>query len=114
MMQDATFGQGPTFNTDVGFSFDLSDDRKAFTATFSGLEAVVDGDSASPIATRVFSFSLPANSNTSFVQPHKYTAGDAADVRVTVFLLANRDSKSDSGVHVIVNTIDTDMVKHES
>jgi hypothetical protein len=156
MMQDATFGQGPTFNTDVGFSFDLSDDRKAFTATFSGLEAVVDGASASPIATRVFSFSLPlscaepgqeipffvsgfvasekeasahlvftvndqttvadfpANSNTSFVQPHKYTARDAADVRVTVFLLANRDSKSDSGVHVIVNTIDTDMVKHES
>jgi hypothetical protein len=34
---DATFGPGPTFNTDVGFDIALSPDKKAFTATFSGL-----------------------------------------------------------------------------
>ena len=156
MMQDATFGQGPTFNSDVGFAFDLSPDRKAFTASFSGLAAVVDGNGSAPIATRVFSFSLPiscaepgqevpffvsgfvasekeatahlvftvndqttvtdfpADSNTDFIHQHKYLAGNATDVRITVFLLANRDSKSDSGVHVIVNAIDTDMAKHEA
>jgi len=34
VMQDATFGEAPTFNTDVGFSLALSPDKKAFTATF--------------------------------------------------------------------------------
>ena len=32
-MQDATFGEAPTFSTDVAFSLDLSPDKKAFTAT---------------------------------------------------------------------------------
>ena len=59
MAGDATFGEAPTFSTDVAFSLDLSPDKKAFTATFSGIEAAIDGKSASPIATRVFSFSLP-------------------------------------------------------
>lgn len=156
MVQEATFGEAPTFSTDVGFSFALSPDKKAFTANFSGLEVVIEGKSASPIATRVFSFSLPlsgaepgqeipffvsgfafsekeatahlvfsvnnqttvtdfpANSKTDFVQELKYTAGDAADVRITVFLLADRDSNSDSGVHINVIAIDTDIVKYKS
>lgn len=155
-MQEATFGEAPTFNTDVGFSFALSPDKKAFTATFSGLEVVIEGDSASPIASRVFSFSLPlsgaepgqeipffvsgfafsekeatahlvfsvnnqttvtdfpVNSKADFVQELKCTVGDAADVRITVFLLADRDSNSDSGVHLNVTAIDTDIAKHES
>ena len=56
---DATFGPGPTFSTDVGFDIALSPDKKAFTATFGGLEAIIDGKSAPPIVTRVFSFSIP-------------------------------------------------------
>ena len=56
---EATFGPGPTFNTDVGFDIALSPDKKAFTAMFSGLEAIIDGKSAPPIVTRVFSFSIP-------------------------------------------------------
>jgi hypothetical protein len=56
---DATFGPGPTFNTDVGFDIAPSPDKKAFTAMFSGLEAIIDGKSAPPIVTRVFSFSIP-------------------------------------------------------
>ena len=40
---DATFGPGPTFNSDVGFDIALSPDKKAFTATFSGLQAIIDG-----------------------------------------------------------------------
>src|SRR4029079_6513388 len=36
MANNATFG-GPTFNSDVGFDIGFSDDKKAFTATFSGL-----------------------------------------------------------------------------
>jgi hypothetical protein len=51
---DATFGPGPTFNSDVGFDIALSPDKKAFTAMFSGLEAIIDGKSAPPIVTRAF------------------------------------------------------------
>ena len=40
---DATFGPGITFNTDVGFDIAISPDKKAFTALFGGLEAVIDG-----------------------------------------------------------------------
>src|SRR5258708_38184781 len=56
---DATFGQAPTFNSDVGFSLAVSPDKKAFTASFSGLAVSIDGKSSAPIVTRVFSFSLP-------------------------------------------------------
>ena len=153
MTQDAAFGQAATFNTDVGFSLAVSPDKKAFTATFGGLEVTIEGTSAAPIATRVFSFSVPlsgtdpgqeipftvqghsasekeatahlvfsvndqttvvdfpVNSESSFVQQLKYKAGNAADARITVFLLANRDSKSGSGVQVNVASIDADLGK---
>ena len=153
MTQDAAFGQAATFNTDVGFSLAVSPDKKAFTATFGGLEVTIEGTSAAPIATRVFSFSVPlsgtdpgqeipftvqghsasekeatahlvfsvndqttvvdfpVNSESSFVQQLKYKAGNAADARITVFLLANRDFKSGSGVQVNVASIDADLGK---
>ncbi len=151
-MADAAFGQAAKFTTEVGFDLAVSDDKKAFTATFSGLEVVLEGKSGPPIASRVFSFSIPltdadpykeipfavqgfvvsqkeanahvvfsvnnqttvmdfpANSDTSFIQQLKYKPENGAtEARVTVFLLADRDSTSDSAVHVNVNTIDTDM-----
>ena len=37
IMQDAAFGQAATFNSEVGFDLAVSPDKKAFTATFSGL-----------------------------------------------------------------------------
>jgi hypothetical protein len=151
MTQDAAFGQAATFNTDVGFSLAVSPDRKAFSANFSGLEVIIQGTSAAPIATRVFSFSIPlsgtypgqeipftvqghslsqkeatahlvfsvndqttvvdfpVNSDASFEQKLKYKAGDATDARITVFLLADRDARSDSGVQVNVVSIDADL-----
>ena len=39
MANNTTFG-GPTFNSDLGFDIGFSDDKKAFTATFSGLGSV--------------------------------------------------------------------------
>ena len=57
---------------------------------------------------------FPANSNTDFVQQLNYTTGGSAEARITVFLLADRDSNSDSAVHVNVTAIDTDTAKHES
>ena len=152
--RDATFGPGPTFSSDIGFDIALSEDKKAFTATFGGFEAVIDGKSASPIVTRVFSFSIPltdakpgqeipffvsgflaaekgANAQLvfsvneqssmaslpiatqdSFVHQLKYKATDAAEAKITIFLLANRDSKSDAAVHLNVTAIDTDIAKH--
>src|SRR3954466_5630545 len=152
MATDAAFGQAAKFTSDVGFNLAVSDDKKAFTASFSGLEVVLEGKSAPPIATRVFSFKIPlsgtdawqeipfavqglvasekeasahlvftvnnqstvmdfpANSNTSFMQQLKYKPEDgAAETRITVFLLADRDSTSDSAVHVNVTTSDPDM-----
>ncbi len=159
---NATFDPALTFNTDVGFDLVLSPDKKAFTATFGGLEAIIDGTSAPPIVTRAFSFSIPlkgtepgqeipffvqgtaelekgANAHLvftvndqstmaylpagskdgaafkdGFVHQMIYKATDAAEARVTVFLLVNRDSKSGAGAYLNVSTIDTDIVKHKN
>ena len=54
---------------------------------------------------------FPVNSESSFVQQFKYKAGNAADARITVFLLADRDSRSNSGVQVNVATIDAELGK---
>jgi hypothetical protein len=153
-MGDATFG-GPTFNSDVGFNIGFSDDKKAFTASFSGLVVSLDATGSAPIVTRVFSFALPLsgadpgveipffvsgfvfsqqganghllfsvndqsmivdfpqNSNNDFVQQLNYKVGDASELRITVFLLADRDSTSGAAVNLNVLAIDTDITKHQ-
>jgi len=158
---NATFDPALTFNTDAGFTLALSPDKKTFTATFDGLEVMINGTPAPPIVTRVFSFSIPlkdiepgqeipffvqgiaqlengANAHLvftvneqsttaylppgsrdddealrdGFVHQMNYKATDAAEARVTVFLLVNRDSKSCSGAYLNVSSIDTDITKH--
>jgi len=47
-----------------------------------------------------------------FVHRLDYKATGAAEAKVTVFLLVNRDSKSGSGAYLNVSTIDTDITKH--
>jgi hypothetical protein len=152
---DATFGQTPTFDSNVDFSLNVSQDKKAFTITFSNLAVSIDGKSSAPIVTRLFSFVLPlsgadpgleipffvsgavlaekganghlvfsvndqttvadyaGNSDTDFIQQLKYKVGSAPEVRITVFLLADRDSTSNSAVHLNVLAIDTDILKHQ-
>jgi len=154
--KDATFGRAPTYNSDVELSLAISDDKKAFTAAFSGLEINLDPKSSAPVVSRTFTFVLPLSGTTpdteipffvsgiiasesganghllfsvndqttvidfpgkreeSFVQQLKFKAGSASEVRLTVFLLADRDSKSDASVKLIVDTIDTDIAKHGS
>lgn len=149
---DAVFGRAATFNTDVGFSLDVSPDKKAFTAAFSGL-AISHYAGSPPIVTRVFSFTLPLsgvdrgvvipffvqgfvisgnganahlvfsindqttvvdfpdNSNTSFLQQLDYKVGSASEVRLTLILFADRDSKSQAQANLTVDTIDTDAAK---
>lgn|GEM_PF-1900555 len=151
----ATFGQAPSFNSDVGFTLGVSTDKKAFTIIFGNLTVSIDGKSSAPVVTRMFSFVLPLagadpsleipffvsgfvltqkganghlvfsvndqttvadfaeNSNTDFIQQLKYKVGSASEVRITVFLLADRDSTSDSAVHLNVTAIDTDILKHQ-
>jgi len=150
----AAFGQAPTYNSDVGFSLGVSDDKKAFTATFDGLAISLDPKSSAPVVTRVFSFVLPlsgadpgteipffvsgfvaaenganghlvfsindqtmvadfpGNVETDFVQQLKFKVGSASEVRLTVFLLADHDSKSDAQVKLNVLSIDTDVLLH--
>ena len=153
-MSDTTFG-GPTFNSDVEFDINISDDKKAFTATFSGLGVSLDAPGSAPIVTRVFSFALPLsgadpgvefpffvsgfissqeganghllfsvndqsmvvdfpeNSNSDFVKQLNYQVGPASELRITVFLLADRDSTSDAAVALNVLSIDTDVNKQQ-
>ena len=71
--EGATFGDKPTFQSDDNFTFALSDDKKAFTIAFNGLETTVGTGtlpaaiagrmrsqrSDAPVTTRVFSLVLP-------------------------------------------------------
>jgi hypothetical protein len=57
---------------------------------------------------------LPTESKEGFVHQLKYQATDATVARITVFLLANRDSKSDAAVHLNVTAIDTDIATHKN
>jgi len=149
---DAVFGQAATFNTDVGFSLDVSPDKKAFTAAFSGL-AISHDVRSTPIVTRMFSFTLPLsgvdygveipffvqgfvfsekganahlvfsindqttvvdfpeNSDTSFLQQLNYSVGSASEIRLTLILFADRDSKSQAQANLTVDTIDTDAAQ---
>ena len=159
MANNTTFG-GPTFNSDVGVDIGISDDKKAFTATFSGLgtrrSRCQPRTGSPPIVTRVFSFALPLsgadpgmeipffvsgfvaseeganghllfsvndqsmvvdfpkNSDNDFVQQFNYKVGSASELRISVFLLADRDSKSGAAVNLNVLAIDTDTAKHQS
>ena len=151
-MGDATFG-APTFNSDVEFDINISDDKKAFTAAFSGLGVSLDAPGSAPIVTRLFSFALPLsgadlgleipffvsgfilsqeganghllfcvnnqsmvvdfppNSDNDYVQQLNYKVGNAAELRISIFLLADRDSKSSAAVSLDVLAIDTDLTK---
>jgi hypothetical protein len=152
----AGFGQAATFNSDVGFDLAVSDDRKAFTATFSGLAVSLDPKPSAPVVARVFTFVLPLSGATpdteipffvsgfvksenganghlvfsindqttavdfpgnvekSFVHQVNFKAGAASEVRLTVFLSADRESTSQAMAALNVNAIDTDFAKHQS
>ena len=56
---------------------------------------------------------FPENSNTDFSQQLKYKVGNASELRITVFLLADRDSTSDAAVALNVLSIDTDVNKQQ-
>jgi hypothetical protein len=162
--EGVTFGDKPSFQSDDKFEYALSDDKKAFTIAFQGLEIAVEGNKlpaavaararsatvSAPIATRAFSIvlpvtsgepiktaffasgfivttngaqgtlvfsvngqntvvKLPPNSEREFVQKLDFEAGAVSEVRMTVFLLLERDSKyPDAAAFLSVNTIDTD------
>jgi hypothetical protein len=154
----ATFGKAPTYSGDTGFVLALSDDKKAFTATFSNLIVTLDQKSSVPIPiiTRTFSFSLPLASidpgteipffisgaafcekganvrliftineqstvavfsenttNSEYVQELKYKAGAATEARVTIILMADRDSTSGAQAYLNVLSIDADLLNKQ-
>ena len=57
---------------------------------------------------------FPTQLKEGFVHQLNYKVTDAAEARVTVFLLVNRDSKSGSDAYLNVSTIDTDITKHKN
>jgi hypothetical protein len=55
-----SFGQVPTYHSDVQFDLGVSPDKHAFTLTFGNLQvAVQPGKSSAPMATRLFYLALP-------------------------------------------------------
>ena len=57
---------------------------------------------------------FPKNSDNDFVQQFNYKVGSASELRISVFLLADRDSKSRAAVNLNVLPIDTDTAKHQT
>ena len=57
---------------------------------------------------------FPENSNTDFSQQLKYKVGNASELRITVFLLADRDSTSDAGVAVNVLSMDAKILSNSA
>jgi hypothetical protein len=55
---------------------------------------------------------FPGNSDQDFVQQLKFKVGSASEVRLAVFLWADRESKSGATVKLNVLAIDTDLAKH--
>jgi hypothetical protein len=56
---NAGFGDAPTYASDNTFNYSVSDDKKAFTMTFSNL-GIATQSSSPPIVTQAFSMVLPA------------------------------------------------------
>lgn len=153
---DIGFGRAPLYDSDIGFALSVSDDKKAFTATFNNFSARLTANSPNPIVTRDFSFTIPykakdpceeiplfvsgfvaaekgvnshvilcANGQTSFldlteadgkdfVHQTKVLAGTGSELRVTIFLAADRDSNSQADATLIVNAVDTDTALKRS
>ncbi len=56
---------------------------------------------------------FPENSDDSFLKQFSYKVGNASELRITVFLLGDRDSTSNDGVNLSVTSIDTDVLKQQ-
>jgi hypothetical protein len=54
---------------------------------------------------------FPKNSDNDFVQQLNYKVGSASELRISVFLLADRDSKSDAVVNLNVLAIDAQITE---
>jgi hypothetical protein len=94
---DATFGKAATFNSDAGLVLAVSDDKKAFTATFSGLGVSLDPKSSIPVASRVFTFVLPLS-------------GTTADTEISFFVSGFAFSEKAGNGHLVFSVNDQTMV----
>ena len=54
-----TFGRGPTYQSGEGPQLAVSEDKKAFTLTFSNLQAAVVDSGETAVAMRAFALVLP-------------------------------------------------------
>jgi hypothetical protein len=155
MSNTGTFGN-PTFNNDVGFKLDPSDDKQAFTASFSGLIVSINDAGAAPIVAKEFSFAVPLsgvdsgtqipfavsgfagvekganahlifivndqmmtatfqeNPRGDYVKQFSFKSDSASELRITLVLVANRDSTSNAGATLNVLSIDTDLNKRQT
>jgi len=81
----------------VEFALAVSDDKKAFTATFSGLAVSLDPKSSTPVAARVFTFVLPLS-------------GATPDTEIPFFVSGFVFSEEGGNGHLIFSINDQTMV----
>jgi hypothetical protein len=85
-----------------------------FVAGFVGTETGANGHLLFSVNDQTMVVDFPDSSNGDFVKQFNYEVGSASELRITIFLLADRDSASDAGVSLNVLSIDTDVNKHQS
>jgi hypothetical protein len=109
----------PIITRTFSFSLPLSgiDSGTEIPFFISGAASCGKGTSAHLVFTvndQTMVADFPENTtNTDFVQQLKYKAGSASEIRVTINLMADRDSKSGGEAFLNVLAIDTDLLNRE-
>lgn len=104
-----------------GFSFvlplsgvDAGADISFAVSGFAGVEAGASGHLIFVVNETATSADFPDNADGGYVKQFNYKTGSAAELRISVLLVASRDSTTNAGATVTVSTIDTDMRKPQT
>jgi hypothetical protein len=93
------FGKAPTYKSDVAFDLAVSDDKKAFTATFDGLTIDLEPASTTHVVTRSFSFAIPLSGANPGEEIPFFVGGFAA-------------SEKDANVHLMFSVNDQTTIAY--
>jgi hypothetical protein len=85
-----------------------------FVSGYVATEKGANGHLLFSVSDQSWIVDFSESSDNDFVQQFNYKVGSASELRITIFLLADRDSASDAGVSLNVLSIDTDVSKHQS
>src|SRR5574337_832609 len=104
-----------------GFSFvlplsgvDAGTDIPFAVSGFAGVEAGASAHLIFVVNETATSADFPEHSDGGYVKQFDYKAGAAAELRISVLLVASRDSTTHAAAMVTVSTTDTDLKKPQA